>query len=270
MLDLGFSPHARNGFGEQPLHTAAYVGNADGGPSADRRRSRHRRPRRPIRLHAAGLRHRGQRRAGRPARRLDRGGPPAHRRRRLPSRTCGSRASRPARRSPTFCRATASPPTSEPGPQPDDQAEVPGVTRHRRHGRYRPASRSRLPRPRPRPARVAPAPRRSTGPESAATARRSSTGTGPPGRRHRGDRRKRGGRRRRRRARTRPWPARPKEPGRPRQSSSTRSSPSTTPRSSTSASTPTGAAHSPASREAERPVTVHRRVNHWIESLPAL
>ena len=28
MLDLGFSPHARNGFGEQPLHTAAYDGNA--------------------------------------------------------------------------------------------------------------------------------------------------------------------------------------------------------------------------------------------------
>jgi ankyrin repeat protein len=29
MLDLGFSPHARNGFGEQPLHTAAYFGNAE-------------------------------------------------------------------------------------------------------------------------------------------------------------------------------------------------------------------------------------------------
>ena len=29
MLDLGFSPHARNGFGEQPLHSAAYAGNAD-------------------------------------------------------------------------------------------------------------------------------------------------------------------------------------------------------------------------------------------------
>jgi len=29
MLDLGFSPDARNGFGEQPLHDAAYVGNAD-------------------------------------------------------------------------------------------------------------------------------------------------------------------------------------------------------------------------------------------------
>jgi ankyrin repeat protein len=28
MLDLGFSPHARNGIGEQPLHTAAYQGNA--------------------------------------------------------------------------------------------------------------------------------------------------------------------------------------------------------------------------------------------------
>jgi ankyrin repeat protein len=28
MLDLGFSPHARNNFGEQPLHTAAYFGNA--------------------------------------------------------------------------------------------------------------------------------------------------------------------------------------------------------------------------------------------------
>ena len=28
MLDLGFSPHARNGSGEQPLHTAAYHGNA--------------------------------------------------------------------------------------------------------------------------------------------------------------------------------------------------------------------------------------------------
>jgi ankyrin repeat protein len=29
MLDLGFSPDARNGFGEQPLHAAAYAGNAD-------------------------------------------------------------------------------------------------------------------------------------------------------------------------------------------------------------------------------------------------
>jgi ankyrin repeat protein len=28
MLDVGFSPHARNGFGEQPLHSAAYQGNA--------------------------------------------------------------------------------------------------------------------------------------------------------------------------------------------------------------------------------------------------
>lgn len=28
MVDLGFSPHARNGFGEQPLHSAAYQGNA--------------------------------------------------------------------------------------------------------------------------------------------------------------------------------------------------------------------------------------------------
>ncbi|MGH3400945.1 MAG: hypothetical protein ACRDRJ_00235 [Streptosporangiaceae bacterium] len=28
MLDLGFSPHARNGFGEQPLHSAGYRGNA--------------------------------------------------------------------------------------------------------------------------------------------------------------------------------------------------------------------------------------------------
>jgi Ankyrin repeats (many copies) len=29
MLDVGFSPHARNNFGEQPLHWAAYVGDAD-------------------------------------------------------------------------------------------------------------------------------------------------------------------------------------------------------------------------------------------------
>jgi ankyrin repeat protein len=29
MLDLGFSPGDRNGFGEQPLHTAAYCGNAE-------------------------------------------------------------------------------------------------------------------------------------------------------------------------------------------------------------------------------------------------
>jgi ankyrin repeat protein len=29
MLDLGFSPRDRNGFGEQPLHNAAYAGNAD-------------------------------------------------------------------------------------------------------------------------------------------------------------------------------------------------------------------------------------------------
>ena len=29
MLDLGFSPHVRNGFGEQPLHTASYAGNAE-------------------------------------------------------------------------------------------------------------------------------------------------------------------------------------------------------------------------------------------------
>ncbi len=33
MLDLGFSPHARR-FGEQPLHTAAYHGNAAGRPAA--------------------------------------------------------------------------------------------------------------------------------------------------------------------------------------------------------------------------------------------
>ena len=29
MLDLGFSPHARNDLGEQPLHSAAYFGNAE-------------------------------------------------------------------------------------------------------------------------------------------------------------------------------------------------------------------------------------------------
>jgi ankyrin repeat protein len=29
MLDLGFTPHARNGMGEQPLHTAAYAGNTE-------------------------------------------------------------------------------------------------------------------------------------------------------------------------------------------------------------------------------------------------
>jgi ankyrin repeat protein len=29
MLDLGFSPHARNDLGEQPLHSAAYSGNAE-------------------------------------------------------------------------------------------------------------------------------------------------------------------------------------------------------------------------------------------------
>jgi ankyrin repeat protein len=29
MLDLGFTPDARNGFGEQPLHSASYAGNAD-------------------------------------------------------------------------------------------------------------------------------------------------------------------------------------------------------------------------------------------------
>jgi Ankyrin repeats (many copies) len=29
MLDVGFSTHARNNFGEQPLHWAAYVGDAD-------------------------------------------------------------------------------------------------------------------------------------------------------------------------------------------------------------------------------------------------
>ncbi|HVC74886.1 MAG TPA: ankyrin repeat domain-containing protein [Candidatus Micrarchaeaceae archaeon] len=29
MLDLGFTPNTRNGFGEQPLHTAAYAGNAE-------------------------------------------------------------------------------------------------------------------------------------------------------------------------------------------------------------------------------------------------
>ena len=29
MLGLGFTPHTRNGFGEQPLHTASYAGNAE-------------------------------------------------------------------------------------------------------------------------------------------------------------------------------------------------------------------------------------------------
>jgi ankyrin repeat protein len=29
MLDLGFTPHSRNAMGEQPLHTAAYAGNAE-------------------------------------------------------------------------------------------------------------------------------------------------------------------------------------------------------------------------------------------------
>lgn len=47
MLDLGFSPHTRNGFGEQPLHTAAYHGNAamvrlllDAGADVDARDAR--------------------------------------------------------------------------------------------------------------------------------------------------------------------------------------------------------------------------------------
>jgi Ankyrin repeats (many copies) len=47
MLDLGFPPDARNGFGEQPLHRAAYLGNAavvrlllDAGAEIDARDSR--------------------------------------------------------------------------------------------------------------------------------------------------------------------------------------------------------------------------------------
>ena len=47
MLAMGFSPHARNGLGEQPLHTAAYFGNADvvrvligGGAEVDARDAR--------------------------------------------------------------------------------------------------------------------------------------------------------------------------------------------------------------------------------------
>ena len=47
MLELGFSPHARNGLGEQPLHSAAYLGNAaavrvllDAGADVDGRDSR--------------------------------------------------------------------------------------------------------------------------------------------------------------------------------------------------------------------------------------
>ncbi len=60
MLDLGFSPHARR-WG----------------------RGGYRRPRQPFRQHRAGLRHRGQRRAGGKTGRLDQDGTPADRGRRL-------------------------------------------------------------------------------------------------------------------------------------------------------------------------------------------
>ena len=121
MLDLGFSPHARNGFGEQPLHSAAYAGNADmvrllldAGADVDARDVR-------FECHAAGLRHRGQRRAA-PGDQVT--GPrwsgcsstPAP-----PETACGSAASRPARRSPTFSAATGSPPTTSPSLEPDDE-----------------------------------------------------------------------------------------------------------------------------------------------------
>ena len=160
MLDLGFSPHARNGFGEQPLHTAAYHGNAavvrvllDAGADVDARDDR-------FDAHAAGLRHRRQRRAGRQAGRLDRDGTPADRGRRLPRRCVGLRETAQRGGHRTSCRRY--------GITPDEPAErqpSPTTTR-RRPARSAPGVMADIARHLeaayrdrgPRPARVAPAP----------------------------------------------------------------------------------------------------------------
>ena len=117
MLELGFSPDARNGFGEQPLHSAAYTGNAelvrlliDAGADVDGRDARF--DSTPLAFATVGS---GER-AGQ-HRRLDRGGPFCSSTPAPPGTACGSRASRPARRSPTFSAATASPQTTSPSPK---------------------------------------------------------------------------------------------------------------------------------------------------------
>ena len=84
MLGLGFTPDARNGFGEQPLHTASYAGNAetvrlllDAGADVDARDDNF--DSTPLAYATVGS---GERR--RTAGQLDRDRPAARRRRRLP------------------------------------------------------------------------------------------------------------------------------------------------------------------------------------------
>ena len=168
MLELGFSPDARNGFGEQPMHSAAYQGNAAVVGRTPRRRRRGRRPRRAFRGDSAGA------------------SPPSAAASRPANRANGSRPIRLLIEA-GACRdgvwITGKPPSEEvaellrhygitPGeptqqraaqpaePQdPADETQAPRSVGTRGDGRGRPPPRSRLPRRGSRPARIPPAPR---------------------------------------------------------------------------------------------------------------
>ena len=157
MLDLGFTPDARNGFGEQPLHSAAYSGNADmvrllieAGADVDGRDLRF--DATPLAFATVGS---GER-AEPPGNWIE-----------VVRLLVDAGASRDG------VWISGKPPSEEVadllagyGITPDDEPESrsrrrgPPVTlaRYRRDGRCRPAPGSRLPRPRPRAAGVAPAP----------------------------------------------------------------------------------------------------------------
>ena len=115
MLGLGFTPDARNGFGEQPLHTASYAGNAeavrlllDAGADVDARDDNFDGTALAYALWAAAS---GPDSWGTGSRRSGCSSTPAP-----PETACGSRVSRPARRSSSFSAATASPQTTSPRP----------------------------------------------------------------------------------------------------------------------------------------------------------